>query len=159
MQRLGCGIYAPNVDYTPWVYDRARLERVEGDLYEVPQTDCTCWAISRDVLAAAPPVDPARNKFGWGIDFLTIGAARTIGRRVLRDYRYTVKHIWRGAGYDTAAADIEARAVFAGLPDSVQRVTAELRREAQRKLGKQPLPRRLREAGRRKFRELRAAFT
>lgn len=158
MQRLGCGVYAPNVDYTAWVYDRARLQRVEGHYYEVPQTDCTCWAISRQVLEAAPPVDPSANRFGWGIDFLTIGAARALDLRVLRDYRYTVNHPWRGAGYDTSAADVEARAVFAALPPEVQRRTAELRREAQDKLGRQPLRRRLNEAGRQKLRALRASL-
>lgn len=158
MQRLGCGIYAPDVDYTPWVYDRARLRHVEGDYYEVPQTDCTCWAISRTVLEAAPPMDPATNKYGWAIDFLTIGAARSLGLRVLRDYRYKVHHPWKGAGYDTSAADVQARAVLAALPETIQQRTAELRREAQQKLGRQPLRRRLSEAGRRKLRALRSAL-
>lgn len=158
MQRLGCGIYAPNVDYTPWVYDRSRLQRIEGDFYEVPQTDCTCWAISRAVLEAAPAMDPAANKYGWAIDFLTIGAARSLGLRVLRDYRYKVNHPWKGAGYDTSAADVQARAVLAALPQDVQRRTTELRREAQEKLGRQPWRRRLNESGRAQLRKLRGAL-
>ncbi len=146
MQRHGAGVYAPNVDFTPWVYDRRKLRRVAEDLYEVPQTDCTCWAISRDVLAQVPSVDPVQNKFGWGIDFLVIGAARTLGRRTLRDYRYTVNHKWRGSGYDTDAAHGQVLEMLDGLPGPLREIDRQLRREAQTVLGLQPWPRRLRQA-------------
>lgn len=158
MARHDCGVYAPNVDYTAWVYDRARLRRVDHDLYEVPQTDCTCWAISREVLERAPPVDPQRNKYGWGIDFLVIATARALGRRVLRDYRHTVDHGWNGAGYDTAAAEEQALATLASMPPELRDRIAQLRFEAAQCRGPQPWPRRWREATRATARKLRAAL-
>ncbi len=146
MQQHGAGVYAPNVDFTPWVYDRRKLRRVDDDLYEVPQTDCTCWAISREVLEHVPKVDPAQNKFGWGIDFLVVGAARARQRRTLRDYRYTVDHKWRGSGYDVGAAGVQVLQMLEGLPGPVREIDAQLRHEAQALLGLQPWPRRVRQA-------------
>lgn len=148
MQRHGCGVYAPNVDYTPWVYERDRLARVAEDLYEVPQTDCTCWAISAGVLARVPAVDPVQNKYGWGIDFLVIATARSMGLRTVRDYRYSVDHPWRGSGYDVEAAGRQVLQMLEGLPGPLRELDAGLRREAQARLGRQPWPRRLREAAR-----------
>jgi hypothetical protein len=148
MLRQDVGVYAPNVDYTPWVYDRRKLRRVDTDLYEVPQTDCTCWAISRDVLDHVPAIDPAQNKYGWGIDFLVIGAARAQRRIAVRDYRYTVDHPWRGSGYDTEAANLQFLQMLAGLPEELREIDAQLHREAQASLGVQPWPRRLRQAAR-----------
>ena len=148
MQRHGAGVYAPNVDFTPWTYDRKKLRRVDDDLYEVPQTDCTCWAISREVLEHVPKVDPAQNKFGWGIDFLVLGAARARERIAVRDYRYTVDHAWRGSGYDIEAAGTQVLQMLEGLPGPLRKIDAQLRREAEAMLGPQPWPRRLREAAR-----------
>lgn len=148
MQRHGAGVYAPNVNFTSWVYDRKKLRHLGDELYEVPQTDCTCWAISREVLEQVPKVDPAQNKFGWGIDFLVIGAARALGRPVLRDYRYTVAHKWRGSGYDVVAAETQVLQMLAGLPSPLREIDAQLRREAEAALGRQPWPRRLRQAAR-----------
>jgi hypothetical protein len=146
IDRHGAGVYAPNVDYTPWTYDRRRLRQVDDDLFEVPQTDCTCWAITREVLERVPTVDPQRNKFGWGIDFLVAGAARARGRRILRDYRHTVVHPWRGAGYDTEAAYAQVMQMLEGLPAPLREMDTQLRREAEAVLGPQPWPRRLRQA-------------
>ncbi len=154
MENLNCGVYAPNVDYTPWVFHRNRLQRVEPDLYEVPQTDCTCWAISREVLDDAPRLDPAQNKYGWGIDFLVIATARRLQRRVLRDYRFKVDHVWRGSGYDLAAAGAQIEATMAALPPELREQDRELRREAEAKLGLQPWPRRLRDTARKLKRSL-----
>ena len=84
------GSMRPNVDYTAWRYDRRKLRLLDDDLLEVPQTDCTCWAISREVLDRLPPVDPHICKFGWGIYYLTITAARALNKPAVRDYRFTV---------------------------------------------------------------------
>jgi len=155
MQRHGAGVYAPNVDYTSWTYDRRKLRRVDDDLYEVPQTDCTCWAISREVLEHVPRVDPQQNKFGWGIDFLVTGAARARQRLTLRDYRYTVDHPWRGSGYDIEAAGIQVLQMLEGLPGPLRAIDTQLRREARAVLGPQPWRRRLRQAARDAVRALR----
>jgi hypothetical protein len=127
----GCGIYAPNVDYTFWTYDRSRLRAIDADLLEVPHTDCTCWAIARDVLARAPHVDPLANKFGWGIDWMMMAAARLQGKKVVRDYRFTLNHP-RGTGYDQAAATQLALAMLDGLPDDLRQMQQLVRIEAER---------------------------
>ncbi len=128
-----CGVYAPNVDYTKWEYNRRKLRRLNDDLLEVAQTDCTCWAISREVLDRLPPVDPRANKFGWGIDFLVIATARALNKSVARDYQFTVAHP-RWTGYDTEEARRQLKTVLQSLPPELRRIFVSLQKEAKSKL-------------------------
>ena len=131
--RHNCGVYAPNVDYTNWKYNRRKLRRLDDDLLEVPQTDCTCWAITREVLDRLPSVDPRVCKFGWGIDFLAITTARALNKRVARDYRFHVAHP-RSTGYDTAEAGRQLLPVIQSLPPELRRIFVSLQKEAKCKL-------------------------
>jgi len=126
-----CGIYAPNVDYTFWTYDRSRLRAIDADLLEVPQTDCTCWAIARELLERAPRVDPLANKFGWGIDWMMMATARLLGRKVARDYRFTLAHP-RGTGYNTDTANRSAQAMLDSFPDDLREMRQLVRIDAER---------------------------
>lgn len=117
---LGAGVWAPDVDFTPHTYDRRRLVEVAPGVVEVPNTDCTCWAIHADVLRATPRVDPARNRLGWGIDYLVAATALRLGRKVVRDHRFQVLHP-RGTGYDVRRARRELRALLRALPRDVAR--------------------------------------
>lgn len=117
MREQNVGVYAPDVDFTDHVFAPARLKPVSEGLYEVPQTDCTCWAVTADVLARTPSFDPAVNKLGWGIDYVNIAAARLMGRRVVRDYRFKVQHP-EGRGYGKQAAALQWHATLPTLqPD------------------------------------------
>ena len=127
----GCGIYAPNVDFTHWTYDRARLRAIDAELFEVPHTDCTCWAIAREVLQRAPRVDPVANKFGWGIDSMMIATARLLRKKVARDDRFTLAHP-QGTGYNQATAIRLAKAMLNSLPDDLREMQQLVRIEAER---------------------------
>jgi hypothetical protein len=131
--RHNCGVYAPNVDFTPWQYNRRELRRLDDDLLEVAQTDCTCWAICREVIDRLPSVDPRVNKFGWGIDFLVIATARALNKRVARDYRFTVAHP-RSTGYDIEEASRQLKSLLQSLPPELRRIFVSLQEEAQSKL-------------------------
>lgn len=122
--RYPLGVLEPNVDYTDFTYDTSRLRAIEEGLFEVPVTDVTCWFINVDVLKSLPPLDPARNKYGWGLAGTTAVLARLRGLRVLRDYTFTIQHP-RGRGYPNAEAIKHRQAYFDTLPPSLaRRVTA-----------------------------------
>ncbi len=99
----GVGVYAPNVNFNPHVFDRASLSQVTEGVFEVPATDCSFWAISAEVIQKLPAVDPEINRFGWGIEYLVGAVASTRGLKIVRDYRFTAGHL-RSRGYDSNQA-------------------------------------------------------
>ena len=115
----GAGVYAPDVDWTAHKYDLTLLRSLGARAYEVPNADCTCWAIRSDVLRACPPVDASRNRYGWGIDYLVCAAARRLGLTVVRDYAFQVRHV-KGMGYDAKAARTEFRSMLRSLPHELR---------------------------------------
>jgi hypothetical protein len=129
MQRLDCGVYAPQVDYTYWQYTRDLLFEIEPDLCAVPQTDCICWAVRREVIEQTPRVDPQTNAYGWGLDCIVCATAMRMNKKVVRDYRFTVDHP-RGRGYDSRAAQQQARALLATLPPDLQTLVRQAYEEA-----------------------------
>jgi hypothetical protein len=126
-----CGIYAPNVDFTHWTYDRSRLKAIDAELFEVPQTDCTCWAIARELIERAPRVDPISNKFGWGIDWMMMATARLLRKKVVRDYRFTLAHP-QGTGYNTATATRLAQAMLDSFPEDLREMQELVKIDAER---------------------------
>ena len=103
MRECAVGIYAPDIDYTSHRFRRQDLVPVEDGVYEVPTTDCSCWALSADVLRATPHVDPEVNRLGWGIDFLVSTVALRLGKKVVRDFRFRADHP-AAQGYDAKKA-------------------------------------------------------
>jgi hypothetical protein len=145
VERHNCGVYAPNIDFTNWEYDRRKLRRIDDDLLEVPQTDCTCWAISRKVLDRLPPVNSQVCRFGWGIDFLAIATARALNMRAARDYRFTVAHP-RSTGYDSKEAGRQLHALLESLPTQLRREVLSLQKEVRSKSARHQLASPLRRA-------------
>jgi hypothetical protein len=139
VDHCGCGVYAPNVDFTFWNYDRNRLRPIDADLFEVPQTDCTCWAVAREVLQRVPRVDPRINKIGWGLDWMVVAAARTIQKKVARDYRFTVAHP-KKTGYKIGQAQRDMAAMLETAPPQARSALRKLRKEALSKLPRPPHP-------------------
>jgi len=96
------GVFAPNVDYTPCVYDQKDLVKIpfasnglSSDLkylYEVPCTDCTCWFINRKFMDKKPLFDLSVNHVGWGADFYYTAVAALAGYKTVRDYQVTIDH-------------------------------------------------------------------
>jgi hypothetical protein len=97
------GILEPQIDYTDLEYDLSRLHAVEPDVYAVPITDCTCWFLHREVVQACPRIDPAVNRFGWGLCGVAAALSRRQGRFCLRDLACKVQHP-RRRGYSNREA-------------------------------------------------------
>ncbi len=127
------GIYAPNVDYTFWISDRAD---VLSDLLEhshlrlVASTDETVWFIRRDVLEGIRErsIDLSLNRFGWGWDCSLSCISYSKGLPVIRDYRHTIKHP-RGTGYNTFEAESEMNNHIASLDEDLQKIYSYIRGE------------------------------
>jgi len=93
------GIYAPDVDYTPCIYDRKSLNRILlvskynwKYLYEVPCTDCTAWFINTKFMDKKPLFDLSVNSIGWGADFYYAAKSLLAGYKVVRDYQVRIDH-------------------------------------------------------------------
>jgi hypothetical protein len=86
------GIYAPNIDYTYHKYDVTLLNKLESNLYEVPNTDCTCWFINRNVIDDNMIFDINTNVYGYGADWYYSTQSSLQNKHVLRDYSIKVDH-------------------------------------------------------------------
>jgi hypothetical protein len=88
------GIYAPNVDYTWHVKRNTPISDISGagDLWTVPNTDCTCWFLVPSVLDTlrALPIHALSN-LGWGIDTIAITECGRQKLRTARDYSTLVR--------------------------------------------------------------------
>jgi hypothetical protein len=95
------GIYAPNVDYT---WHTKRATNLWGDLWTVPNTDCTCWFIHPTIINKIRDI-PFFNlsNLGWGIDELCINESLYSRLFVARDYSVLVRQP-KGTAYDTTRA-------------------------------------------------------
>lgn len=101
------GVYEPEIVHSAHEFDRALLNPLGIDLYEVPMTDCTCWMISGELLRDFPAVTPSINKFGWGIDVTVAAKSRLHRKLCIRDYGITVQHP-RHRGYSRVDAAEQA---------------------------------------------------
>lgn len=100
------GIYAPNIDYTNWFAGKVNKRVLCDNLWEVSNTDCTCWFIHKDILNEFEPVDLSKNKFGWGIDWYMMNICNVKNRKIIRDYNHTISHP-NHTNYDKKQASIE----------------------------------------------------
>lgn len=100
------GIYAPNVYYTNWHGGVVNKQPLSNNLWEVSNTDCTCWFIHKDILSEFEPVDLSKNKLGWGIDWYIMNICNAKNRKIIRDYNHTISHP-KHTNYDTKQAETE----------------------------------------------------
>jgi hypothetical protein len=119
------GVYEPNVDFTAYQYDRSRLRSIESEVFEVPQTDCTCWFVAGEILRKLPTVDLSINRYGWGIDRAIAALCRLNERLCVRDYRFTVGHP-RSRGYCSAEAQRQLLAYQQSLSPEIGKEMARL---------------------------------
>jgi hypothetical protein len=100
------GIWAPDINFTPWTDDRVILFRDPQTTYAiVAQTDAIVWGISRPVISRLKSLNYDENNFGWGIDWAAIAYAFTNNLLVVRDYGVKVLHP-KGSGYSRDDANI-----------------------------------------------------
>lgn len=130
LARPDVGWYAPDIEWTSYIYDRADLHEVEPQIYEVPNTDSLCFMIRRDVVDAMPHIDP-KVSFMWGMDITAIATARLKGLKVVRDYKFKALHP-NCTGYDIPRAGNEMIPMFNAMPPRLRaaahQVEADVRR-------------------------------
>jgi len=97
------GIYAPNIYYTDWRAGEVNIKLIEDRLWEVSNTDCTCWFIHKNIINRYENIDISQNKFGWGIDLYLVHLSKLQNRIVLRDYNHTISHP-KGTNYNRLLA-------------------------------------------------------
>jgi hypothetical protein len=108
--RKDIGIYAPNVYYTYWTL---RGANIAGELFDVENTDCTCWFLHPILTDSFRSLDYfGLSNFGWGIDKIYCGGARAAGLHVARDYSKLVTQP-KGTAYSEREAGIQMQALIA----------------------------------------------
>lgn len=103
--KYNCGIYAPNVDYIYWNFDRTKIPRLEENLYEVKNAESLLSFIHRDVIQGVR-LNADKYTVGWGIDFLVAVLADLQNKKVIRDDCTTIRHP-KGRGYRNTNANKE----------------------------------------------------
>ena len=106
------GWYAPDLEWTSFIYDKSTLTEFQPGIFEVPNTDSVCFAIRGDVVRAMPEIDPELC-FMWGMDFTAILTAHLMGLKIVRDYRFKIQHP-NNTGYDIHKASAEMKKLFEG---------------------------------------------
>lgn len=86
------GIYAPNVDYTWHKYNIDLLNKIEDNIFEVPNTDCTCWFINTKITKNKIIYDLNTNIIGYGVDWYYSAECLLQNKYILRDYTIKVNH-------------------------------------------------------------------
>ena len=112
MARGDVGWYAPNLEWTSFIFNKEALPQLEAGIYEVPNTDSVCFAVRGDVVRAMPHIDP-KLCFMWGMDFTAILTAHLMGLKIVRDYRFKIGHP-NSTGYDIQEASVGMRRLFEG---------------------------------------------
>lgn len=102
---LCAGVWAPNVDFT---YHTPKHSPVTKDVWIVPCTDCTAWAIRREVVEYfMANINTEGSTLGWGIDEGICGISNKLGYLTLRDYSLKFDHPnYTGYNGDIAAEEV-----------------------------------------------------
>lgn len=111
-------MYAPNLDWTSMVCNSQKLPKVDAGVYEVPGTDLVFASMSKELLAATPPL--GINTHGWGYDYLLSYIANwKLGKKVVRDYNFLIQHPY-GKAYLTPEAESQMISWMKNLPTEYQ---------------------------------------
>lgn len=99
------GIWAPDLDETPWPTDLVATAPPRGDgCIDVMQTDGVVWAISLPVAEALSALSFDENNLGWGIDWAAICIAHRAKLRICRDLTCAIRHP-QSRGYNSENAE------------------------------------------------------
>ncbi|MFM1989598.1 MAG: hypothetical protein RJA99_2555 [Pseudomonadota bacterium] len=123
----GLGVWAPDIDYTPFTIDLVQVRPLPGKgLCEAVHTDGIVWAIAEPVVQRLRRMDYDCNNLGWGIDWAALAFARTARLRIVRDRSLHVRHP-KGSGYAARAAREQMGHFLAQLTPPERRQVALLR--------------------------------
>lgn len=100
------GVWAPDINFTPWTDDRVVLFRDHQMPYAiVAQTDGIVWGISMPIITRLKNFNYEDNHYGWGIDWAAIAYAFLNNLLVVRDYEVKITHP-KASGYSRIDAEI-----------------------------------------------------
>lgn len=109
LNRGDIGIYAPNVNRTSWV---KRYNKIIDELYDVENTDCTCWFIHPLIVDNLSVLNYfSISNLGWGIDIIYCKDAISQKLHVARDYSVIVMQPC-GTGYSSETATRQMHAII-----------------------------------------------
>ncbi|HYP30638.1 MAG TPA: hypothetical protein VES00_02125 [Burkholderiaceae bacterium] len=134
-ERPRLGMWAPRVDFSPWVPKRVDILGLPGTaLTAVAQTDAIVLGLSRSTVQRLTRLDYTCNNIGWGIDWVAICHCYTRGLEVLREDGLQIVHP-PSRGYGWREAVVQWRTFMQQLDECEQamfaillRYTAERRR-------------------------------
>lgn len=92
ISKYDIGIYSPNIDYTWHKYNIELLNKIEENLYEVPNTDCTCWFVNTKITKNKIIYNLDTNYIGYGVDWYYSAESVLQNKYILRDYSIKVNH-------------------------------------------------------------------
>lgn len=96
------GVYSPH-DINS-AHQRKGIQ-LENDLFNVDNTDCTCWFIHPDIIKIIKNIDYyGISNFGWGIDWIVSLESKKQNLLVIRDYSIKITQPKNSTGYNTDQA-------------------------------------------------------
>ncbi|WP_238368358.1 glycosyltransferase [Mesobacterium pallidum] len=125
------GIWAPDLDWTPWLTSVVQKDTQRPDgLIDVVQTDGVCWALTPAVLSWLQKLDYSSNNIGWGIDWASSAHCHAAGLAVVRDPSLLIRHP-EGRGYDGEEADRQSLVFLAQLDAQMRSWISQTRQGAE----------------------------
>lgn len=103
ISKYDTGIYTPNIDYTWHKYNLSLLNKLEENVYEIPNSDCTCWFLNVNIFDKTPLFNLNTNRLGHGVDWYYSAKCILNKKLVVRDYKNILKHP-SSRNYDTIEA-------------------------------------------------------
>lgn len=103
ISKYDVGIYTPNIDYTWHKYNTSLLNRLEENIYEIPNSDCTCWFLNTKIMDKRQLFNIKTNRLGHGADWYYSAKSNLNKKLVVRDYNICLEHP-PSRNYDTNEA-------------------------------------------------------
>ena len=99
------GIYSPH-DINSAHQGKESL--LENELFNVYNTDCTCWFIHPDIIKKIKNIDYyGISNFGWGIDWIVSFESKKQNLLVIRDYSIQITQPKNSTGYNMGQASTQ----------------------------------------------------
>lgn len=93
-ERYNWGIYAADLDNTPWKAENVNYSKLNEHLSCVYTTDTNVWIIHKDIVNIFKnlKIDWSVSNYGWGLDTILSAICYKNNRRVIRNYKHLVHH-------------------------------------------------------------------
>lgn len=99
------GIYSPH-DINS--VHQHKEELLENNLYNISNTDCTCWFIHPNIISKLKDIDYyGISNYGWGIDWIFCFESKKQNLLVIRDYSIQITQPKNSTGYNMGHASLQ----------------------------------------------------